>query len=105
MAGRTLCRRNWERYLVNERQVIVFEDLPLTNLTKHAKPKQNEQENYLPNGAAAKSGVTKSMLDNGLGTFVAIVTHKAEEAGRQVYKVDPKYTSQLCSGCDKRGET
>ena len=91
------------RRVVNEHQVIVFEDLQLTNLTKHAKPKQDEQGNYLPNGAAAKSGLTKSMLDNGLGQFVSIVTYKAAEAGRQVYTIDPRYTSQVCSGCGTKG--
>lgn len=34
---------------------------------------------------------------------MSIVTYKAEEAGRQVVKVDPKYTSQVCSGCGYRG--
>lgn len=92
------------RQLVNAHQVIVFEDLQLANLVKHAKPKQDEETGaYLPNGAAAKSGLTKSILDNGLGTFVQMVMSKAEEAGRQVYTVDPRYTSQVCSGCGKRG--
>jgi len=36
-------------------EVIVFEALELTNLTKHAKPKQDEETGeYLPNGASAK---------------------------------------------------
>lgn len=43
--------------LVEQHQVIVFEDLQLTNLTKHAKPNQDEVTGeYLPNGASAKSG-------------------------------------------------
>jgi putative transposase len=90
--------------LVQEHQVIVFEDLQLTNLVKRAKPKQDaETGQYLPNGARAKSGLTKSVLDNGLGQFVQIVTYKAECAGREVYKINPKYTSQICSGCGKKG--
>jgi putative transposase len=91
------------RKLVQQHQVIVFEDLQLTNLTKRAKPKQDENGQYLPNGASAKSGLTKSILDNGLGQFVQIVMHKAEEAGRQVYKIDPKNTSQICSACGIKG--
>jgi putative transposase len=90
--------------LVQEHQVIVFEDLQLTNLVKHARPKQDETTgHYLPNGASAKSGLTKSILDNGLGQFVQIVTSKAEWAGRQVYKVNPRNTSQVCSECGKKG--
>lgn len=90
--------------LVEQHQVIVFEALQLTNLTKHAKPKQDEVTGqYLPNGAAAKSGLTKSILDAGLGQFVQIVTYKAACAGRQVSTVDPKYTSQVCSACGVKG--
>ena len=74
---------------MQEHQVIVFEDLQLTNLVKRAKPKQDENGVYLPNGASAKSGLSKSLLDNGLGQFVQIVTSKAAEAGRQIYKVNP----------------
>jgi putative transposase len=92
------------RKLVQEHQVIVFEDLQLTNLVKRAKPKQDtETGQYLPNGASAKSGLTKSVLDNGLGQFVEIVMGKAACAGREVYKINPKYTSQICSECGKKG--
>ena len=90
--------------LVEQHQVIVFEQLELTNLTKHAKPKQDEGTGeYLSNGASAKSGLTKSILDAGLGQFVQIVTFKAANAGRQVYTIDPKYTSQVCSACGVKG--
>jgi putative transposase len=92
------------RKLVQEHQVIVFEDLQLTNLVKRAKPKQDTETGpYLPNGASAKSGLTKSVLDNGLGQFVQIVMSKAACAGREVHKINPKYTSQICSECGKKG--
>jgi putative transposase len=63
--------------LVQEHQVLVFEDLHLANLVRRPKTKQDEDGMYLPNGAAGKSGLNKSMLDNGLGQFVDIVTSKA----------------------------
>jgi putative transposase len=87
------------RKLVDEHQIIVFEELQIANISKHAKPKQDENGKYLPNGAAAKSGLNKSILDAGWGQFQQIVTSKAEYAGRTVLKVDPKYTSQVCSSC------
>src|SRR6202043_1375569 len=91
------------RKLIQEHQVIVFEDLQLTNLVKRTKPKQDiETGTYLPNGASAKSGLTKSILDNGLGQFVAIVMCKAAWAGREVYKINPRNTSQICSECGKK---
>lgn len=90
--------------LVTHHQVIVFEDLQLTNLGKQVRPKQDEVTGmYLPNGASARSGLIKSILDNGLGQFVDIVTAKAEEAGRQVYKINLKNTSQVCSACGVKG--
>jgi putative transposase len=85
--------------LVNEHQTIVFEQLEITNLTKHAKPKQDENGVYLPNGASAKSGLTKSILDAGWASFQQMVVSKAGYAGRTVLFVNPKYTSQVCSQC------
>lgn len=85
--------------LVQEHQTIVFEELEITHVSRRAKPKQDEYGHYLPNGAAAKSGLNKSILDAGWGQFQDIVSHKAACAGRSVLKVSPRYTSQVCSGC------
>lgn len=91
------------RKLVQEHQVIVFEALHLANLVRRPKPKQDEDGLYLPNGAAAKGGLNKSLLDHGLGQFVQLVTSKAAYAGREVYKVNPQHTSQICSQCGIQG--
>ncbi len=85
--------------LVKQHQTMVFEQLEIKNVTKHAKPKQDEDGRYLPNGAAAKSGLTKSILDAGWGQFQQMCVAKAEWAGRQVIFVNPRYTSQVCSQC------
>ena len=91
------------RKLVNRYQVIVFEDLQITNLTATPKPKQDEETGkYLPNGAAAKAGLNKSILDAGWGSFVQLCASKAEkrkEAGGTVIKVPPQNTSQVCHRC------
>jgi putative transposase len=89
------------RWLVDTYEVIVFEDIKPAHLSKRAKPKQDETTGeYLPNGAAAKSGLNKSILDAGWSQFIAMCEYKAACAGFvQVIKVDPKYTSQVCSGC------
>jgi len=88
------------RSLVNRFQVIVFEDIQIGNLTKHAKPKQDEKTGqYLPNGASAKSGLTKSILDAGWGAFRQLCSVKAAWAGRSIVKVNPRYTSQICAQC------
>jgi putative transposase len=87
------------RKLVNEHATLVFEDLQIDNMTKASEPKQDENGKYLPNGAAAKGGLNKSILDAGWGAFVTICSHKAVEAGGNVVKVAPHGTSQVCSGC------
>ena len=43
--------------------------------------------------------LAKSISDAGWGLFVRILKAKAAEAGRQVVEVDPRNTSQICSGC------
>jgi putative transposase len=87
------------RKLVNDYGTLVFEDLQIDNMTEAPEPKQDENGSYLPNGAAAKGGLNKSILDAGWGAFVTICSHKAEEAGGKVVKVAPHGTSQACSGC------
>lgn len=88
------------RKLVNRYQIIVFEDLQVQNLAKAPKPKQDEATGqYLPNGAAAKAGLNKSILDAGWSTLTKLVSVKAAWAGRTVLFVNPYMTSQLCSGC------
>ena len=87
------------RKLVNRYQVIVFEDIQAANLTKRPKPKQDEDGTYLPNGASAKGGLNKSILDAGWASFVSLCQVKAAWAGRTLIKVDPRFTSQVCSGC------
>jgi putative transposase len=86
--------------LVDRYQVIVFENIQTRNLTRRPKPKQDEATGqYLPNGASAKGGLNKSILDAGWGTFVSMCSVKAACAGRTLIKVSPKFTSQICSAC------
>lgn len=87
------------KQLVERYQVIVFEEIQIGNLTTKPKPKQDEKGAYLPTGVAAKGGLNKSILDASWGTFVSMCSIKAAWAGRTVIKVDPRFTSQICSGC------
>jgi putative transposase len=87
------------RKLVDTYGLIVFEALQPANMSKRAKPKQDENGKYLPNGGSAKSGLNKSIVDAGWSQFVQFCTYKAANAGRTVVQVNPRYTSQVCSGC------
>ncbi|MER6001963.1 transposase [Nonomuraea angiospora] len=79
--------------------VIVHEALRIANMTKAPTPKPDGAGGHLPNGAAAKSGLSKSILDAGWGVFLRILGHKAESAGRQLIAVDPRNTSRTCARC------
>ena len=59
---------------------VAIEDLKISNMV---------QNHYL----------SKSISDAGWGNFQLTLQNKAVNAGKQLTKVDPKYTSQKCSGC------
>ena len=47
----------------------MIEDLRITNMTRRPKPRPNDQGGHDPNGAAAKAGLNRSILDAGWGTL------------------------------------
>ncbi|WP_328808797.1 RNA-guided endonuclease InsQ/TnpB family protein [Nonomuraea montanisoli] len=85
--------------LVRTYDVIVHEALKVTNMTRRAAPEPDGEGGWLPNGAAAKSGLNKSILDAGWGVFLTILSHKAESAGRKLIAVNPANTSRTCAEC------
>jgi putative transposase len=98
-------RRNFahqlSRRLVNDYDLIVFEDLAITNMVRapRAKPDPDVPDAFLPNGAKAKAGLNRSIHDAGWGTLASLLSYKAESAGRIVVTVDPRHTSQMCAEC------
>ena len=46
--------------------------------------------------------LAKSISEAGWGRFIGMIAYKAESAGGRLIRVDPRGTSQRCSGC---GET
>jgi putative transposase len=87
------------RRLVNDHDLIVYEDLKIKNMTRRPKPRPDQQGGYEPNRAQAKAGLNRSIHDAGWGQFVAMTIYKAESAGREVIAVDPRNTSRTCPGC------
>lgn len=59
------------RVLVRDHDLIVHEKLQVTNMTARPKPRLDSGGGYEPNGAAAKSGLSKSILDAGMGDLPA----------------------------------
>jgi putative transposase len=92
------------RRLVSEYDVIALEDLNTAGMTRAPAPKPDPAQlgAYLPNGSAAKAGLSKAILDAGWSQFKVILKAKAEDAGRRVIFVNPAYTSITCHQCGAR---
>ncbi|MCX4647420.1 transposase [Streptomyces sp. NBC_01446] len=84
--------------LVRDNDVIGHEALNTAGMTKTPAPKPDPDQDgaFLPNGAAAKAGLNKSILDASWGLFLGILANKAESAGRRVIPVDARNTSRTC---------
>jgi putative transposase len=87
--------------MVRTYDVIAHERLSIANMVRAPKPKPDPATpgGFLPNGAAAKAGLNKSIHDAGWGVFLGILAHKAESAGRRLIPVDPRNTSRTCPAC------
>ncbi|AFY67399.1 transposase IS891/IS1136/IS1341 family [Geitlerinema sp. PCC 7407] len=100
-------RKQWHfetaQELIDKADVILVEDLKISNMSRRNKPKQGEDGTFLPNGQSAKSGLNKSFADAGIAGFLnEILPYKAAKAGRLVVKVNPAGTSQHCANCLNR---
>jgi putative transposase len=90
--------------------MFVFEDLKVKNMTKKAKPKQDANGKFIRNGASAKSGLNKSILESVWGKTKTFTQYKAIRKGKLVVSVPPAYSSQECAQCgyihqDNRNES
>jgi putative transposase len=87
--------------LVRVHDFIAHEDLRIRNMSRAVAPKPDPDRAgaFLPNGAAAKAGLNRSIADAGWGVFLTILHAKAESAGREVIAVDPRNTSRTCPEC------
>ncbi|MFB7607976.1 RNA-guided endonuclease InsQ/TnpB family protein [Streptomyces gardneri] len=87
--------------LVREHDFIAHEDLKIRSMSRAPTPTPDPERPgvFLPNGAAAKAGLNKSIADAGWGVFLTILYAKAESAGREVIAVDPRNTSRTCPEC------
>ncbi len=69
------------RWLFAQCEEVAVEELKISNMVKNHH-------------------LAKSISDAAWGNFRLILQSKAANAGKQLTKVDPKYTSQKCSRCD-----
>ena len=75
--------------------MIACEDLKVANMSKSASGTlENKGRNV-----KAKSGLNKSILDQGWGMMIDMLEYKQHWQGGVLIKVNPRYTSQTCSQC------
>ncbi len=81
---------------VGETQAVVYvEDLKIRNMTKSARgtaetPGRNVRQ---------KSGLNRSILSQGWGTFLSLLEYRLERNGGRLVRVDPRNTSRTCFAC------
>jgi putative transposase len=87
--------------LIRDHDVIAHEKLNTAGMAKAPAPQPGPDNvgAFLANGAAAKAGLNRSILDAGWGQFLGILANKAESAGRRVIPVDARNTSRTCPEC------
>ncbi len=81
--------------LAENQGVVKIERLQVKNMSRSAKgtveaPGRNVK---------AKSGLNRSILDQGWSMFATMLRYKLAERGGQLVEVDPRYTSQACAEC------
>ncbi len=92
------------RMLVDSCDAIALEKLKIAAMTRRPSPKPDlgQAGVFLPNMAAAKAGLHRSILDAGWAQFASILAAKAESAGRRTVFVNPAGTSISCYQCGRR---
>lgn len=82
---------------ISDSQAVVYvEDLKVANMSKSAKGTAEKPGTNV----AAKSGLNKSILDQGWGMFREMLEYKLKWRGGKLVAVPPHYTSQRCCRCD-----
>jgi len=75
--------------------IIVVEDLKVTNMSKSSKGTIEQPGKNVK----AKSGLNKSILDQGWSMFLGMLSYKMAWQNKTLISVSPQYTSQRCRVC------
>lgn len=79
------------RRLVRAFDRIGVEDLRIKNMSRRAKSRR-------------KTGLNRAIGDAGWADFLRLLSWQAAKAGREVVPIDPRNTSQTCSGCGSKAK-
>ena len=78
--------------------LLVTEELQIVNMTRSARGTVNRPGKNV----RAKTGLNRSILQQGWGDFKTKLDYKAERAGIRHIEINPGGTSQTCSQCGTR---
>lgn len=82
--------------LASEHPVIAIEDLRIMNMTASARGTAAKPGKRVKQ----KSGLNKSILDQGWGEFTRQLGYKLAAVGGELIAVNPAYSSRTCRMCD-----
>lgn len=92
-------RQSWAHQVTTQiartHDVVVLEDLRVPNMTRSAKGTLAEPGTNV----RAKSGLNRSILEQGWGELQRQLAYKMEWHGSQLIVVNPAYSSQSCAKC------
>ena len=90
-------RPGWLR----DHDLIAVENLSVKGMVRRPQPKPDPEAPgaFLTNGAAAKSGLNRSIHAQGWSQWLRRLGEKAQTSGVRVARVDPRHTSQQCRAC------
>jgi putative transposase len=81
-------------------RIVVAEQLNIKGMVRKPKAKRDEATGrWERNGARAKAGLNKSILNVGWGSILDKLAYKLEERDKLLVRLDPKYSSQQCEKC------
>lgn len=86
--------------LAREYGAIAFEDTNLKNITRAPKPKLKEDcSGYERNGASAKAGLNRALLDVAIGQLRTLTEQKCKAWDREFVKTKAQNSSITCNNC------
>ena len=81
--------------IVQQNDLIAIEALKVANMTRSARGTVEKPGRSV----TAKSGLNRSIAEQSWAIIASQLAYKSELYGRTLVRVDPKHTSQTCSGC------
>ena len=89
------------RELTKKADAIIVEDLNVSAMKKRCTTKEDviKKGRFLPNGQSRKRGLNRSISDASWYSLTKKIEYLAAKQGKVFERVNPRFTSQICSCC------